>query len=102
MARAEVRGAARGVSANGHELVLPIPAEWIERAAQRAAEIVAARVEPAPVDPWLTVAEAAEHMRTTPRRINDLTYLHKLTPDGYDGRKPMFRRSTLDAYLTGP
>ena len=54
-----------------------------------------------PEDPWLTTAEAAEHLRCKPQRVHNLKYQRRLTPDGYEGDRPLYRRSTLDAYLTG-
>jgi len=50
-------------------------------------------------DPWLTTAEAAVHLRCKPQRVHNLKYQRRLIPDGYDGDRPLYRRSTLDAYL---
>lgn len=50
-------------------------------------------------DRYLTAAEAGEYIGANRQRIADLTYAGKIKPDGYDGRKPLYRRETLDAYL---
>jgi hypothetical protein len=52
-------------------------------------------------DEWLAPAGAARHLGVTVRRIHDLTSNGRLTPDGRDGRRPLWRRSTLDAYAAG-
>jgi len=47
-------------------------------------------------------ADAAGRYLGIPRkRIHDLTSAGTLVPDGYDGRKPLYRQSTLDAYVQG-
>ncbi|MEX1142872.1 MAG: hypothetical protein WD399_07605 [Thermoleophilaceae bacterium] len=47
-------------------------------------------------------ADAAGRYLGIPRkRIHDLTSADALVPDGYDGRKPLYRRSSLDAYVKG-
>lgn len=45
--------------------------------------------------------EAAGHYICVPRRrIHELTSAGLLAPDGYDGRTPLYRRRTLDEYVT--
>jgi excisionase family DNA binding protein len=51
-------------------------------------------------DPWMDVREAAEYLRCKPQRIYDLKSQGRLAAGG-DGSRPLFRRSTLDAYLAG-
>ncbi len=47
-------------------------------------------------------AEAAGRYLGIPRkRVHDLTSTGALVPDGHDGRKPLYRKSTLDAYVRG-
>jgi excisionase family DNA binding protein len=48
--------------------------------------------------PWLDTRRAAEHLATSPARIHDLVALGKLTPRR-DGRRLLFRRDHLDAYV---
>lgn len=80
-------------------LALPIPDAWLEAVAERAAVILAERQpeQPAAV-PYLTVAEAAEYLRCTPKRIYDLTGQRRL-PFVKDGTRTLLRRADLDAYL---
>ena len=47
---------------------------------------------------YLTVAEAAEHLRCRPKRVYDLTSQRRL-PFVKDGSRTLLRRSDLDAYL---
>jgi hypothetical protein len=50
-------------------------------------------------DPWLGVESAAAHMGCKAKRIYNLKSEGSLPPDGFDGNRPRWRRSTLDAYL---
>ena len=68
--------------------------EDVERVAQR----VVALSSDAPPDPWLDVDEAADYLRCSRQRIYDLASMGRLSV-GKDGRRSLFRRSTLDAYL---
>jgi excisionase family DNA binding protein len=78
----------------GIELLLKLADDQVEMIARRAAELV-----PVPVSsPWLDTRGAAEHIAATPDRIHDLVGLGKLTPRR-DGRRLLFRREDLDAYL---
>jgi excisionase family DNA binding protein len=79
-------------------LTLAVPPEMVERIAERAAEILAARQTPTAASPWLTTAGAAEHLACRADRIHDLVQLGKLIPRR-DGRRLLFRRADLDAYL---
>lgn len=76
------------------------PDDWIEQIASRAAEILAARQEDAVVNPWLDTKGAATHLCCGVDRIHDLVQVAKLTPCR-DGRRLLFRRVDLDAYLEG-
>lgn len=72
------------------------PAE-LEILVKQLAPLIEKRV--ATTDPWLDAAGAAEYLGRPVSRIHNLTSSRALVPDGYDGRKPMYRRSSLDAYL---
>jgi hypothetical protein len=48
---------------------------------------------------WMAPADAARYLGITRKRIYDLTSMRALEPDGRDGRTPLFRRGTLDAYV---
>jgi excisionase family DNA binding protein len=92
--RADLRGIPHP---NAPRLALDVPEELIEAVAQRAAAIVLAAQAPVG-SPWLSTEEAAEHLRCPRSRIHDLTALGKLTPRR-DGRRLLFRRDDLDAYI---
>jgi excisionase family DNA binding protein len=63
------------------------------------ADAVAARLQPAPAGtPWLDTEQAADYLAAKPSRIHDLVGLGKLAPRR-DGRRLLFKRSDLDAYL---
>jgi hypothetical protein len=64
------------------------------------ADLVAERIRPAPRDgsPWLDTKSAASYIAAKPARIHDLVALGKLTPRR-DGRRLLFARRDLDAYL---
>jgi hypothetical protein len=47
---------------------------------------------------WLAPAAAAEYLGVGRKRVYDLKSCGALEPDGYDGRTPLWRRDTLDAY----
>lgn len=47
---------------------------------------------------YLAPQGAAEYLGVTRKRIYDLTSARLLTPDGRDGRTPLYLRSTLDSY----
>ncbi len=79
---------------------LTIPAELIERIAERAAELVLERLDghPGERSRFLTVAEAAEYLRCSRQRIHDLTSAGRLTRHR-DGRRVLITRADLDAHL---
>ena len=73
----------------------------VERIAQRAAEILAARSEaPRRSSPYLTIPEAAELLRTKRQRIDDLLSQGKLTRVK-DGGRTLIARDELEEYLQG-
>ncbi|HEY4895403.1 MAG TPA: helix-turn-helix domain-containing protein [Solirubrobacteraceae bacterium] len=84
----------------GHTTIaLDLPPELVEMIAQRAAEIVAEQVGAAvQTSPWLSTEQAADYIAAKPARVHDLVALGKLTPRR-DGRRLLFKRGDLDAYL---
>ena len=74
-----------------------LPPELLEAIAARAAELVEDRVDGAP-EPWLDVAQAAEHLACKPQRIYDLVSQGRLE-HRKDGRRLLFRRSWVDTYV---
>ncbi len=49
---------------------------------------------------YLNPEAAGRYICVPRRRIHELTSAGLLTPDGYDGRTPLYRRQTLDEYVT--
>jgi excisionase family DNA binding protein len=82
-------------------LIVHLPPSTVEAIAQRAAEVLAERIEkvsePAP---YLSVAEAAEFLRCGRKRVYDLTGQRRL-PYVKDGSRTLLRRVDLIAYLEG-
>jgi hypothetical protein len=50
-------------------------------------------------DGFLDAEAAARHLSTSRQRIHELTSGRTLRPDGYDGRRPLYRRTSLDRYV---
>lgn len=78
-------------------LSLPFPDEWLDEIARR----VVALMGQAPTDdadPWMTVQEAAAHMRRTTNRIYKLVEQGSL-PHYREGRRLLFKRSELDSFI---
>jgi hypothetical protein len=50
---------------------------------------------------YLAPQAAADYLGVSRKRIYDLTSGRALTPDGRDGRTPLYRRETLDRYARG-
>jgi excisionase family DNA binding protein len=82
---------------DGVALTVQLSNAQLEQLAALVAPLLADR-SPAPVTSWLDTAGAAEHLCCSPGRIHDLVQLGKLTPRR-DGRRLLFRRADLDAYL---
>jgi excisionase family DNA binding protein len=93
-------GVRRAVPAkpDGVALSLDVPGALVEQIAQRAAAILAERGPPAASSPWLDTKSAAAHLACGTDRIHDLVQLGRLTAHR-DGRRLLFRREELDAYV---
>lgn len=78
------------------KLALDVPDSLIEAVAQRAAAIVL-EAQDAP-SPYLSTEQAADYIAAKPARVHDLVALGRLTPRR-DGRRLLFRRADLDAYI---
>src|SRR3954447_24223393 len=80
-------------------ITLEVPAQLIAALAQQVAEQLG--VSPlGDTSPWLTVDEAAEYLRCSKQAVYDRVHQNALQP-GRDGRRLLFHRDTLDAYLRG-
>jgi excisionase family DNA binding protein len=84
-------------------LAAALLAELDDDALDRLAELLAPRLArrlggEAGADPWLNAEQAAEHLACSAGRLYDLVQLGKLSARR-DGRRLLFRRSDLDAYI---
>ena len=80
-------------------LSIEVPSWFVDAVAKRAAEIVLDQLARQHQRPkYLTVAEAAELMRSKPQRIYDLLSSGRLTR--FDGRRVLVRRAEVEIYLT--
>jgi hypothetical protein len=50
---------------------------------------------------FMDAAAAARYLGTTRKRIHELTSARVLRPDGRDGRRPLYRKASLDRYAEG-
>lgn len=77
--------------------------EFVDRVATVLAVRVADRLREidAGEDRYFDAEGAGRYMGIPRKRVHDLTSAGALVPDGHDGRKPLYRKSTLDAYLQG-
>lgn len=82
----------------GNEFALPLPAELVDALAERVAERVAATM-PTPRDPYMNVDEAAEYIACGKKRIYELKERGAVACY-QDGKRLLFRREDLDAYVT--
>jgi hypothetical protein len=75
---------------------------FVEALAATVAEQVADRLHGtgAEGEGYLNPEAAGRYICVPRRRIHELTSAGLLTPDGYDGRTPLYRRQTLDEYVT--
>jgi excisionase family DNA binding protein len=93
-------GRRQGVSTRESiRLELTLTAEQFDALAAAVAEHLAAS-QPQPDDGWLTTAQAADYLGCSPDRLHDLVARRALT-HGRDGRRLLFRRADLDAYVEG-
>jgi excisionase family DNA binding protein len=83
---------------SGIEVTFSLSREQLEQIAERVAELLTERQAPTGEDPWLNSDQAAAYLGCPRSRIHDLVQLRRLHPHR-DGRRLLFRRSDLDAYL---
>lgn len=57
--------------------------------------------EPGPASPYMTIPEAADYLRCSRQRIDDLLSQRRLTRTK-DGTRTLILRSEIDAYLLRP
>ena len=92
--------AGRAVSDLATVLLAELDDDALDALAERLAPRLAGRLAPAE-DRWLTAADAGHYLGVTRKRIYDLASMRAIEPDGRDGRTPLYRRETLDAYARG-
>jgi len=82
-------------------LALEVPDALVEAVAQRVADLLAERLpmQRGP-EPWLDVDAAAVYLACRPHRVYDIVAEGRLRC-AKDGRRSLFRREWLDAYLLG-
>ncbi|HKB52200.1 MAG TPA: hypothetical protein VKC63_12335 [Solirubrobacterales bacterium] len=95
---------ARSTSERRRPVGLPVlraDERFVEALAATVAEQVADRLHGAAEDEgYLNPEAAGRYICVSRRRVHDLTSAGLLAPDGYDGRTPLYRRRTLDDYVT--
>lgn len=78
---------------------VPVPPEWLDVIADRAAELVAERVNAEP-EPWIGVEQAAAHIAAPKSRVYALVNCKPpRIPFQRDGSRLLFRRSELDEWV---
>jgi hypothetical protein len=82
--------------------VLRADERFVEALAGAVAEQIADRLQgrPAEGDGYMNPEAAGRYICVPRRRIYELTSAGLLIPDGHDGRTPLYRRQTLDEYVT--
>jgi excisionase family DNA binding protein len=82
------------------KVAVDLPATFLEQVAERAAELVLERLgEQRQASPYLSVDEAAEHLRCEKQRIYDLLSSRRLSRLK-DGARVLLLRSEVDEYLS--
>lgn len=79
------------------DLTITLTPEQLAEIADRVAQLLSRR-ETSSHDGYLDAVGAAEYLATSKDRVYDLVQLGKLEPHR-DGRRLLFRRADLDAYI---
>jgi excisionase family DNA binding protein len=95
----DVRGPARTIGSGRFALTFELDDVQLDMLAGLVAARLGDRAGPTPAT-WLDARGAAAYLACGVGRIHDLVALAKLTPRR-DGRRLLFRRDDLDAYLEG-
>ena len=85
------------------DLLLTLPPETLEAIAQRAADLVIDRLrgEQADGSPWLSIAEAAEYLRTSTRTVQRLVQSGRLPSLAWDGSPALCTAPTWTELAAG-
>lgn len=96
---------ARAASERSRPIGMPVlraDERFVEALAATVAEQVVDRLheEIGEDEGYLNPEAAGRYICVSRRRIHELTSAGLLAPDGYDGRTPLYRRRSLDEYVT--
>ena len=96
---------ARAASERSRPIGMPVlraDERFVEALAATVAEQVVDRLheEAGEDEGYLNPEAAGRYICVSRRRVHELTSAGLLAPDGYDGRTPLYRRRTLDDYVT--
>lgn len=80
-----------------HMVTVAVPEPLLKLIAEHVANLVVPNAA-APFEAWIGVAEAAEHIGCSPKRVYDLVEKRRI-PHSREGRFLRFRRSELDDWL---
>jgi hypothetical protein len=89
----------REAATAGPTLVSRLTPDSLQQVAAATAPLVAELLGDHPDEGYLNPEGAARYLGVRRKRVYDLKSMGVLVPDGYDGRTPLFARSTLDAYV---
>jgi excisionase family DNA binding protein len=78
------------------QVAVSVPDELVEHVAERAAELL--REASTPCTGWLSVDEAAAHLRCPRSRIYRLVHLGRI-PHEHEGSRLLFDRAALDEWI---
>lgn len=93
-------GSASTPNQDGVALTVTLTGDQLDAIAERVAVLLSERQAPRDERRYLNAVEAAWYLSCSRGRLYDLVQLRKLEPCR-DGRRLLFRRSVLDAYLDG-
>jgi excisionase family DNA binding protein len=77
---------------------IDIPDSMLEQLADLVAVRINARGTDADGSPWMTAKQAAGYLGCSVSRVRTLTIIGEL-PHHRDGRRPLYNRDELDAYI---
>jgi len=76
-----------------------VPVELDDDALATIAAAATPKSEPAPTSPFMTIKEAAEYLRCSRQRVDDLLSARRLTRHK-DGSRTLVSRAEIEQYLT--
>jgi excisionase family DNA binding protein len=79
---------------------LSVPDDFVDAIATAVAAKLNGGTTGAPASPWLDAKRAADYLACSVSRVRTLTMTGDL-PAHHDGRRPLYHRDELDAYVRG-